>query len=164
MLSALKGNYILGCTKRDVISKTTEVVLLHSGETPFGALHPALEPLWTCWTKFQRRITKMIGGLEHPSDEDRLRELKSFHLKKTLRRPYIHLPAPKGSYKKHRERLFTRPCSDTTKWNGFQLEESEFRLDSRNRFFTVMMARHWNRTAQKSCRCLIPGSIEGQIG
>lgn len=50
----------------------------------------------------------------------------------------------KGAYKKNGEGLFTRACSDRTRENYFKLKESRFRLDYREKFFTVRM-RHWNR-------------------
>ena len=51
----------------------------------------------------------------------------------------------KGAYRKGREGLFTRACSDKVRGNGFKLKEGRFRLDMRKKFFTVSVVRHWNR-------------------
>jgi len=78
----------------------------------------------------------MIRGLEHLSCEKRLRQLGLLSLEKRslwgdliLMFQYL-----KGAYKKDRERLSTRACSDRTKGNGYKLREGGFRLDIRKNF------------------------------
>jgi len=89
----------------------------------------------------------MIGGLEHLSYEDRMRELGLFSLEK--RRLWGDLTAafqyPKGDYKQEGNELLTRVDSDKTRKNGFKLKEGRFRLDVRGKFFTERMVRCWYR-------------------
>ena len=87
----------------------------------------------------------MIRGLEHLSYEDRLRELGLFSLEK--RTLWGHLITAfqyqKGAYRKDGDNLFSKACCDRTKNNGFKLREVRFKVDIRQKFFT-MVVKHWN--------------------
>jgi len=52
-------------------------------------------------------------------------------------------------YKKAGEGLFTRACSDRRGDNGFQLKAGSLGLDTRKKFFTMTVVRHWNRLPQE---------------
>jgi len=117
--------------------------LLHSGQTPPGVLHPALEPSVQeghgAVGAGPEEATKMIRGLEHLCCEERLRELGLFSLEKrslwgdlTTTIQYLNWACKKAG-----EGLFTRAWSDRTKGNGFRLKESRCRLDIRKKFFTT---------------------------
>jgi len=142
--------------------------LLHSSETSPGVLHPALEP------SAQERhgpvragakeAANMIGGLEHFSCEERLGELGLFSLEK--RRLQEDLIAAfqylKDAYKRAGEGLFTKACSDRTRGNGFKQKEGRYRLNTRKKFLTIMVVRHWTRLPRDAAsaphwKCSRPG-------
>ncbi|PKU45849.1 hypothetical protein llap_3850 [Limosa lapponica baueri] len=95
----------------------------------------------------QRRPMKTIRGLEHLSCEDTLRESGLFILEKrklqgdlTVAFQYL-----KVAYRRDGEGLFIREWSNRMGGNGFKLEEGKFQLDIKKKFFTLHVARRWNR-------------------
>jgi len=91
-------------------------------------------------------------GCEHLSYKKRLRELGLFSLEK--RRLQGHLTAAfqylKGAYRKEGENIFSRACCNRTRSNGFKLREGRFRLDIRQKFFTMRVVKQWNGLPRKA--------------
>jgi len=132
-LAAQKAQHMLGFIKSSVASRSREVILpLYS-----SLVRPHLESCVQLWSpqhredmdlleQVQRRVTKMIRGLEHLSCEDRLRELGLFSLeKRRLRGDLIAVfQYFKWAYKKDRHKLLAGPVAIDIK-----MKEGRFRLD-----------------------------------
>lgn len=142
-LAAQKTKHVLGCIQNTMASSTSEGIL------PIcpALLRHHLQGCISCpsqhredrglMDQVQRRVTKMIRGMEHLSCQGRLRKLGLFSLEKGKLwfDLIVAFQYQREAYKKDGEGHFSGPYSDGTKGNVFRLEKNRFQLYVNNFFF-----------------------------
>ncbi|PKU48514.1 pol- hypothetical protein [Limosa lapponica baueri] len=131
MLAAQKANHNLGCIKRSMASRLTEVILpLYS-----ALLRPYMEYCVQLWSpqcrkdmdlleRVQQRAMKMIRGLEHLSCEDRLSDMVSLGTLKSAGLPTWNCKMKKFCLTRYGAKADGAkdllPCVDTWPMQGHQ--------------------------------------------
>jgi len=175
-LAAQNANRVLGCIKRNMASRSRDVILPLCS----ALARPHLESCIQLWRpqhgkdmelseQVQRRAAKVSRGLEHLSCEEGLRELGLFSLEKSrlCRHLIVAFQYLKGAYRKDGDSLFSKVCCDRTRSNGFKLREGRFRLDIRKTFFTMRVVKHWNglprEVVEAPCLETFQARLEGAL-
>ncbi|CAM5112173.1 unnamed protein product [Natator depressus] len=152
-MAVKKANAVLGCIRRGISSRDKEVLV----QLYKALVRPHLEYCVQFWSpmfkkdefkleQVQRRVTRMIQGMENLSYERRLKELGLFSLtKRRLRGDMIALyKYIRGINTGEGEELFKLSTNVDTRTNGYKLATRKFRLEIRRRFLTIRGVKFWN--------------------
>ena len=151
---ANKANQVLGMIKRNVRSRSKEVIL----KLYKGLVRPLLEYSIQAWRPFkkgdikllervQKRATKLVEGLRNKSYEERLIELKlpSLEDRRTRGDMIMTYKMLNGLERVQTNRLWTYNSNSITRGHSKKLKKTNCRLDVRKYAFGNRVTDGWNR-------------------
>ncbi|KAJ7395324.1 hypothetical protein BTVI_155991 [Pitangus sulphuratus] len=104
----------------------------------------------------------MIGGLEHLSNEKRMRELGLISLKKRgLREDVINVCLKEGC-QEDGSRLFSVVPSSRTRGNGQKLVHGKFHMNMKN-FLPVQVTVHWDKLPKEAVESPSPEIVKKHL-